>query len=208
MNRRLYLALVGSALSSLGSCSEIASDPESESPSNSNSTADATDPSTNGTDTSVDDPSADGSDPSDAPNDEPTVHGSYGTTEVRVLSPGGEELGSVTAAIADTPDLRALGLSDTEYLPEDRGMLFVFESVADRTFVMREMDFGIDIVYADAVGTITAIHPARPPTPGEDGNEQRYPGRGQCVLEVGHGWTSDRGVKEGDRLEFELEGTV
>lgn len=132
------------------------------------------------------------------------IHPDYETTEVVVRTPDGERLGAVTAAIADTGDLRYLGLSDTPSLPEDRGMLFVYESVADRVFVMREMDFGIDIVYADADGTITHIHHAPAPGPDEDGNDQRYPGRGQYVLEVVYDWTTDRGVTEGDVLEFSL----
>jgi uncharacterized membrane protein (UPF0127 family) len=110
----------------------------------------------------------------------------------------------VTAAVADTPELRYTGLSDTESLPEDRGMLFVYGSVADRTYVMREMDFGLDIVFADADGTITTIHEVPEPGPDEDGNAQEYAGRGQYVLEVNRGWSDDHGVDVGDRLEFEL----
>ena len=136
--------------------------------------------------------------------DDSDPHPDYEATEVIVRSPDGDQLGSVTAAIADTPDLRYLGLSDTGSLPEDRGMLFVFDEVDDLTFVMREMDFGIDIVYADAKGLITEIHHAPEPEPDEDGETQRYPGRGQYVLEVIYEWTSDRGVTEGDRLEFDL----
>lgn len=132
------------------------------------------------------------------------VHAEYETTVVRATTPDGDVLGSVTAAVADTPDLRYLGLSDTASLPADRGMLFVFESVGDRTFVMREMDFGLDIVYADAEGVITRIHHAPAPGPNENGNEQRYPGRGQYVLEVNYEWTTEHGVEEGDVLRFEL----
>lgn len=142
------------------------------------------------------------------PTDTPVpVHGEYETTRVTVTSPDGEELGAVTAAIADTSDLRYLGLSDTETLPENRGMLFVYSSVGDRTFVMREMDFAIDIIYADDDGTITTIHHAPAPGPDEDGEDQRYPGRGQYVLELNYNWTTDRGVEEGDVLSFELPGT-
>ncbi|MFB6302090.1 MAG: DUF192 domain-containing protein [Haloferacaceae archaeon] len=132
------------------------------------------------------------------------VHADYETTDVRVTTPDGDPLGSVTAAIADTPGLRYRGLSDTESLPEDRGMLFVFDDVAERTFVMRGMDFGLDIVYADAERVITRIHHAPAPGPNEDGNDQRYPGRGQYVLEVNRGWTTDRSVEAGDVLEFDL----
>ena len=129
----------------------------------------------------------------------------YETTAVRVTTPDGDELGSVTAAIADTEELQYVGLSATTELPPDRGMLFVFEEVDDHTFVMREMDFGIDIVYADADGTITEIHHAPEPAPDEDGNEQEYPGRGQYVLEVVYEWAIDHDVSEGDVLEFDLE---
>jgi len=151
--------------------------------------------------------------PSPSPTAEPTaspeptatpVHADYETTEVRAVTPDGEVLGAVTAAIADTSELRYLGLSDTESLPEDRGMLFVYGDVADRRFVMRRMDFGIDIVYADGEGVITRIHHAEAPGPDEDGEDQGYPGRGQYVLEVTLDWTSERGVEAGDRLAFDL----
>ncbi|MBP1921786.1 uncharacterized membrane protein (UPF0127 family) [Halorubrum alkaliphilum] len=134
--------------------------------------------------------------------DADVIHPGYDTREVRVETSDGEVLGSVTAAIADTPERRYTGLSETESLPEDRGMLFVYDTVGDRTFVMREMSFGIDIVYADADGVVTEIHHAPAPGPDEDGEEQRYPGRGQYVLEVGYRWTADRDVGVGDVLRF------
>jgi len=136
-----------------------------------------------------------------------TVFPDYETTEVTVETPDGTPLGSVTAAIADTADLRYLGLSDTDSMPDDRGMLFVFESVGDHTFVMREMDFGLDIVYADSEGVITRIHHAPEPGPDEDGEQQRYPGRGQYVLEVNYEWTTERGIEAGDVLDFDLPTT-
>ena len=133
------------------------------------------------------------------------LHAGYDTTEVVVETPDGERLGAVTAAIADTADLRYTGLSDTESLPADRGMLFVYDSPqADLTYVMRRMSFGIDIVFADGDGTINTVHHASEPGPNEDGNDQRYPGEGQYVLEVTYDWTSERGVEVGDVLRFDL----
>jgi len=145
-------------------------------------------------------PSADGTPDATPTTDRTPIHASYETAHVRVETPDGQQLGAVTAAIADTADLRYTGLSDTESLPEDRGMLFVYDEVSDHTFVMREMDFGLDIVFADADGTITTIHHAPAPGPDEDGEDQTYPGRGQYVLEVDRGWTAERGVTAGDRL--------
>ena len=129
----------------------------------------------------------------------------YDTTDVEVRSAEGDALGVVRAAIADTGEKRYTGLSDAESLPADAGMLFVFgEPRESLTFVMRRMDFGIDIVYADAEGTITEIHNAPAPAPDEDGNEQEYDGSGQYVLEVPYEWTDRHGVEVGDSLAFEL----
>lgn len=126
----------------------------------------------------------------------------YDTTRVTVQA--GETAPSVRAAIADTSQTRYTGLSDATALPDGAGMLFVFADEENRTFVMREMDFGLDIVYADADRRITIIHHANAPGPDENGNEQRYPGYGQYVLEVPQFWTDRNGIATGDRLTFTL----
>ena len=142
----------------------------------------------------------------DLPTDWPSgTYAGYDATTVTVQTPEGDDLGAVRAAIADTGEKRRLGLSDATTLPENAGMLFVFPEPRDSlTFIMPEMDFGIDIVYADAEGTITRIHNATEPGPNEDGSEQRYPGSGQYVLEVPYEWTDRNGVEVGDSLSFEL----
>lgn len=116
----------------------------------------------------------------------------------------GAELGQIEAAVADTFTKRYVGLSETDSLPEDRGMLFVHDDVGNYTYVMRDMDFGIDILFVDADGTITEIHEAPAPGPDEDGADQQYTGRGKYVLEVNYGWSDERDVEPGDRVEFEL----
>jgi uncharacterized membrane protein (UPF0127 family) len=129
----------------------------------------------------------------------------YGTTAVEARTADGDRLGTVTAAIADTGEKRFLGLSDAESLPEDGGMLFVYDAPRESlTYVMREMDFGIDIVFADADGAIVEIRNAPEPGPNEDGNEQEYDGSGQYVLEVPFEWTDRHDVDVGDELAFEL----
>ncbi|AHF98594.1 hypothetical protein HALLA_06760 [Halostagnicola larsenii XH-48] len=134
------------------------------------------------------------------------VHADYDETEVSVMTLDGEELGEVTAAVADTSELQTIGLSDTEELPEDRGMIFINSSEQDLRFIMPDMSFGIDIIYADSEGVITGIHHAPKPGPNEDGSEQGYPGYGQFVLEVNYEWTTERGIEEGDVLEFSYSG--
>lgn len=135
-----------------------------------------------------------------------SVHEGYEETAVEVLSPGAEQLGSVTAAIADTDSSRYLGLSDTDCLPPDRGMLFVYQEPQPLTFVMRGMSFGIDIVHIDENGVVTSVQHADPPAEDESGEEPKhqYPGTGQFVLEVNYDWTTERGIETGDTVQFDL----
>jgi len=134
---------------------------------------------------------------------DPAEPGDYRHTTVTVVDgDSGEERGRLEAAVADTPAKRYVGLSETDRLPADRGMLFVHGDVDERTYVMRNMSFGLDVVFADADGTVTAIHVAPAPGPGEDGADLRYTGRAKYVLEVNRGWTTEHGVDAGDRLEF------
>ena len=173
---------------------------------------------TDGTEGADDDSGTDGPDDdsgTDGPDDEPggpddgsdgpgcadeTVHESYEETSVQIATADGDALGSVTAAIADTSETRQTGLSETECLPADRGMLFVYDEVRSRTFWMINMDFGIDIIYVDDEGFITAIHHAEAPADDESGTEEhhQYRGEGQYVLEVNYGWTTERGIEVGD----------
>ncbi|PAU84543.1 hypothetical protein CK500_03240 [Halorubrum salipaludis] len=129
----------------------------------------------------------------------------YDATTVAVRTAEGDDVGAVRAAVADTRDKRVLGLSAAPTLPENAGMLFVYDSPQESlTFIMPDMEFGIDIVYVDADRTITRIHNAPEPGPNEDGSEQRYPGSGQYVLEVPYEWTDRNGVGVGDSLSFDL----
>jgi uncharacterized membrane protein (UPF0127 family) len=136
------------------------------------------------------------------PTASPT-EGRYDHATVTVVDENGTELGTVRVAVADTPEKRYTGLSKTESLPADRGMLFTYDRQGSHTYVMRDMSFGIDIVYVDANGTIRTIHHAPEPAEGEDGEDQRYPGEGRYVLEVNYEWTTRHGVEPGDRVVIE-----
>lgn len=131
-----------------------------------------------------------------------SIHEEYDTTELTVVSPAENTLGELTAAIANTESTRRVGLSDTDCLPEDRGMLFTYESGSERTFWMNEMAFGIDIVFIDPESRITTTHHAPAPDEDESGREahHRYEGYGQYVLETTYEWTTRHGVDTGDTL--------
>ena len=207
MRRRALLTLAGTTIAGLAGCAgedgPTTTEPDAPEP----STAPAATATGNSTPVDSTTSTARATTPEPTTTTEPwpsEPYADYETTTVRVLSPEGERRGAVTAAVADNKNKRLLGLSDAESMPEGGGLLFVYDSVADRPFVMRRMDFGLDIVYADGEGTITSIHHAPAPGPNEDGNEQRYSGTGQYVFELNYGWTDRHGVAVGDRLAFEL----
>ena len=127
----------------------------------------------------------------------------YETVRITVRDDDGGRLGAVKAAIARTAEQQYRGLSPAETLPENAGLLFVFGDPNVPAFVMREMDFGLDIVFADADGTITTIHHAPAPDTGDSGADQAYEGRGPYVLELNRGWTTEHDVTTGDRLGFD-----
>jgi len=107
------------------------------------------------------------------------------------------QLATVEARVADTQDKRYLGLSNTTELEMGEGMLFVHSSEDRYTYVMRRMDFPIDIIFINSSERVTTIHHA--PVP--DGEYERtYPGRGKWVLEVPRGWSNQTGLEVGDRI--------
>ncbi|MFB6121441.1 MAG: DUF192 domain-containing protein [Halobacteriaceae archaeon] len=131
----------------------------------------------------------------------------YGSATVTVVGENGTELGVVDTRIADTRSERITGLSDTDSLPKNTGMLFVHVRAGEQAYVMRDMDFPLDIVFVGANHTITAIHEAPLPPPGTDeANLTRYRGTAKWVLEVNRGWTDRNGVTVGDRVAINYTG--
>ncbi|MFP8952974.1 DUF192 domain-containing protein [Natrialbaceae archaeon A-arb3/5] len=124
---------------------------------------------------------------------------------VSVLDDEDEPKAVVDADVADTWAERYTGLSDHDSLEPGEGMLFVHGSEDDRTYVMREMEFDIDIIFIDADREITAIEHARAPGPDEDGDDLRYTGRAKWVLEVPRGYANETGMATGDSVEIEYE---
>lgn len=134
----------------------------------------------------------------DAAND-----GDYERTTVTVVDEYDAELGTVDVRVADTYAKRYTGLSDTDSLGPNEGMLFVHDGEDQYAYVMREMAFPLDILFIATNGTITRIHHAELPPEGTTGPDlKRYRGSGKYVLEVPYGWTNRTGVEPGDAVEI------
>jgi len=112
----------------------------------------------------------------------------------------------INAEVASTPGLAAKGLMFREGLPQDQGMLFIFDKVKNHSFWMANTKMPLDIIWIASNYHIVHIKKGVQPCP--------YTGIsiGKCplyrtpipsllVLEVNSGWTDKNNVKVGDYME-------
>lgn len=120
------------------------------------------------------------------------------------LKSDGSAVATVDALVANTRPEMVTGLGDHDTLAAGKGMLFIHGETAEQTYVMRDMDFPIDIVFINTSCEITTIHSADAPDPNETGEEPKYhySGEAKYVLEVPNGYATER-VGVGDAVEFE-----
>ena len=107
----------------------------------------------------------------------------------------------ILVEIADTPEKRAKGLSDRQSLPENQGMLFLFDKPDFHSFWMKDTLIPLDFIWIrddKVVGITQNIKPEgyQPPhvlTPEEKIN---------AVLEVNAGFVKKSNLKVGDKISF------
>jgi len=101
---------------------------------------------------------------------------------------------SLFAEIADTPQTSENGLMYRDSLPEDHGMLFVFEKPKTVSFWMRNTKIPLSIAYIDSAGKILEIESLKPldETPVASAS-----GQVAFALEVNEGWFKRNGVSPG-----------
>ena len=109
------------------------------------------------------------------------------------------EFGSVRfrVAVADTPGARAQGLMNVPEMPRMAGMLFVYERPQSVSFWMRNTLIPLDMIFADATGTVQRIHENAVPldeTPIPGGDDIQY------VLEINGGMSDRLGLSAGDEM--------
>ena len=106
----------------------------------------------------------------------------------------------ITIQIADNNAQRAEGLMWRRYMPEDDGMLFIFDDQEILNFWMKNTYIPLDMVFADKSGKIVSIFPEATPL-NESTISSEKPA--QYVVEVNGGFCSRFGINVGDSIEFE-----
>lgn len=105
---------------------------------------------------------------------------------------------SLTAEIADTPQASENGLMFRDSLPEDHGMLFIFDQPKKASFWMKNTKIPLSIAYIDSNGKILEIKSMNPL------DETIVPSNSEEVayaLEVNQGWFARHRVSSGTKIE-------
>jgi uncharacterized membrane protein (UPF0127 family) len=118
---------------------------------------------------------------------------------VRIVDANGASKAIVRVEIADTAAARELGLMYRRHLAEYAGMLFVFKQSQQLTFWMKNTEISLDMIFADADGTVVGIVADAEPF---SERQLSVDGNSQYVLEVNGGFAQRHGIKPGDRLQF------
>jgi len=109
----------------------------------------------------------------------------------------------IRVEIMQTDVDRARGLSGRENLCADCGMLFVFGKAENYPFWMKEMKFELDMLWIMG-DKVVKIKENIPYQKGE--GEVVDPGTmANKVLEIQAGKSEEWGIKEGDRIDFNLK---
>ncbi|XYH92411.1 DUF192 domain-containing protein [Sorangium sp. So ce1128] len=118
--------------------------------------------------------------------------------------------GKVTFLEAKAPDVvveiarrekeRARGLMYRKSMPENRGMIFVFEQRSNHAFWMHNTCIPLDMLFIDSDGTIVGIE-ENTPTLNDSTFEVGCPST--YVLELNAGWARRHGVVAGQKVRLE-----
>jgi uncharacterized membrane protein (UPF0127 family) len=117
------------------------------------------------------------------------------TSEFTIRTTTNEET-TFTAEIADIPDELRFGLMFRESMPEDHGMLFVFQTDTTTGFWMQNTYIPLSVAFIDVTGKIVDIQDMEPLDETLHSPEGTY----RYALEMNQGWFEDNGIEPGDRL--------
>lgn len=106
--------------------------------------------------------------------------------------------------LAKTDKEKRIGLSEKKSLPENSGMLFIFEKPDYYSFWMKEMKFSIDIVFINKNRIVTVYHDLKPPqTPEESLPIYKPDEPADMVLEINSGLAQKYNLKKSAEVKLE-----
>jgi hypothetical protein len=106
----------------------------------------------------------------------------------------------IDAQIAATPQQREIGLMFRQNMPQQEGMIFVFEQANQQCFWMKNTVLPLSAAFVEDDGTVVNVVDMKPQTLDSHCSDKpvRY------VLEMNIGWFAKKGIKAGARLQGSL----
>ena len=104
-----------------------------------------------------------------------------------------------TVEVATDPKTQRDGLMYRKTLPEQTGMLFIFEGEVEHFFWMKNTLLPLDMIFIRADGIIHHIHEKAIPL---DETPISSQGKVMAVLEINGGEAEKLGLKPGDRVNY------
>lgn len=103
----------------------------------------------------------------------------------------------IDAQIAATPQQREIGLMFRKDMPQQEGMIFVFDQSNQQCFWMKNTVLPLSAAFVADDGTIVNVVDMKPQTLDSHCSEKpvRY------VLEMNLGWFAKKGIKAGTKLQ-------
>jgi len=104
----------------------------------------------------------------------------------------------VKASVAETMTQRIKGLSGTPFLPADVVKLFAFGAAGSHSIWMKDMNYPIDIIWADEVGVI--VHIQENVSPDTYPKSFSSPVPAWYVVETNAGFVASSSIAIGDKV--------
>jgi uncharacterized membrane protein (UPF0127 family) len=118
-------------------------------------------------------------------------------TQVAFLSSSGDTLSVIDAAVADDQESRTQGLMNVQSMPQDAGMIFIFDENQPRSFWMASTPLSLDLIFANEEFEIVRIHRNAAPY-SQDSIASGAPAK--YVVEVNAGYTVQYDINEGGSI--------
>jgi len=115
---------------------------------------------------------------------------SPGLTRITFVNKDGSNV-DLVVEVADDAQERAKGLMSRETLPEDQGMLFVFESEGEHAFWMKDTLIPLSIAFIEGEGKIIDIQDMEPREETIHKADEPY----LYTVEANQGWFARKGIE-------------
>lgn len=113
---------------------------------------------------------------------------------------------SFNIELADSPEEQNLGLGNRDSLPENNGMLFLFDKPGNHSFWMKGMRFPLDMIFI-LDNKIVGIYENVPILNDNNSNPQFYGNElvSDMVLEINAGLAKKYDIKKGGEVKLQIK---